>query len=140
MGKILSALLSGLIFGLGLSISMMASPEKVLGFLDFFGAWDASLAFVMGGALITYGIGYRIIMKLPHPVFASEFKIPTKKDIDKNLVLGSIMFGVGWGMVGYCPGPALTALGWGFAFTGIFVISMLTGMAGHKIAAKNNLI
>lgn len=138
--KIISALISGLIFGLGLSVSMMASPEKVLGFLDFFGAWDASLAFVMGGALVTYGIGYRLIIKRPHPLFASEFKIPTKKDIDSNLVMGSIMFGVGWGMVGYCPGPAITALGWGFALTGVFVVSMLTGMVGHKIAVKNKVI
>ena len=138
--RIFTALLSGLVFGLGLFISMMASPIKILAFLDFFGDWDASLAFVMLGALLTYGIGYRIIMKMPHPFFATKFTLPTATDIDRNLVIGSTMFGIGWGMVGYCPGPALTALGWGFALSGIFVISMLTGMVGHKIAVKHNMI
>ena len=102
---------SGLLFALGLVISGMTQPAKVIGFLDFAGAWDASLAFVMMGALAVHFVAYRIVQRSKAPVFAPAFEIPTVTAVDRRLVLGSAIFGVGWGLAGYCPGPVLVSIG-----------------------------
>lgn len=132
--NILFALISGLIFGLGLIISGMANPAKVQNFLDLFGMWDPSLAFVMGGAVLITAPGYWLVRKRSKPFFASAFQIPTRKDFDKKLIIGSSIFGIGWGLIGFCPGPALTAIpfalfgDYAFQETLIFVVAMLLGM------------
>ena len=107
--KHLSALLIGLLFGLGLIVSGMVNPAKVLGFLDLFGDWDPSLAFVMGGAVVVTFFGYRWIGRAGKPWFDIKFQFPSATNIDARLVTGAILFGVGWGLVGLCPGPALAA-------------------------------
>jgi len=108
--KSIIVFLSGLIFGLGLIVSGMTNPAKVIGFLDLFGDWDASLAFVMIGAIAVTSTGFRFVLKREKPLYALSFSLPTRKDIDQPLVYGAILFGVGWGLVGLCPGPAVTAL------------------------------
>src|SRR5215204_3325352 len=110
MPKMLINLLGGTLFGLGLSVSAMVNPAKIVGFLDFAGNWDPTLAFVFGGALLVAIPAFRLIFKRPHPVLADEFELPTKKDVDARLLAGSALFGVGWGLAGFCPGPAVTAL------------------------------
>ncbi len=127
--KNLSALLIGMIFGLGIAISGMANPAKVLNFFDIAGTWDPSLMFVMGGALITTFIGYRIIFaKSAQPLFENGYSLPTSKTIDTNLVGGAALFGVGWGIAGFCPGGAVPALGFGGMETITFLLSMTAGM------------
>lgn len=133
--NILIALISGLIFGLGLIVSGMANPAKVQNFLDLFGTWDPSLAFVMGGAILVTAPGYWLIKKRSQPFFASNFHFPTRNDFDKKLIIGSSVFGIGWGLGGFCPGPALTAIPYSFISdtannnTFIFVVAMLVGMS-----------
>ncbi|MFW8636468.1 DUF6691 family protein [Cribrihabitans pelagius] len=125
--KQIFALLSGLIFGLGLILSGMANPAKVLNFLDLFGSWDPSLAFVMGGAIAVTAPGFALLTnRLQKPLFDNEFRIPTRTD--PKLLTGAALFGVGWGLGGFCPGPALTALPIGATGTLIFVPFMLAGM------------
>ncbi len=102
--------LSGLLFGLGLAISNMLNPERVLAFLDVFGVWDPTLAFVMMGALAITVPGFAIVLKREKPLFAPVFSLPKKIDIDKHLIFGAVLFGLGWGLSGLCPGPALAAL------------------------------
>ncbi|QXT38593.1 YeeE/YedE family protein [Gymnodinialimonas ceratoperidinii] len=127
--KQIFALLSGLIFGLGLIISGMADPAKVLNFLDLFGTWDPSLAFVMGGAIAVTAPGFaRLFRKRHAPMFDTEFRLPTRKDLEPTLLVGAAIFGVGWGLGGFCPGPALTALPMAATGTLIFVPFMLAGM------------
>jgi len=125
-------LVCGSIFGIGLSVSEMVSPVKVLGFLDIFGNWDPSLAFVMGGALIVAAVSFRIISRRPAPQLMTSFDLPTKVHIDIRLLVGAVMFGIGWGLVGLCPGPALANLAIGLASESfkplIFVAAMITGM------------
>ena len=104
----LAAFVSGMVFALGLGIAGMTRPVKVIDFLDFFGAWDASLAFVMLGAIAVYCVAYRWCVKMPAPLLATEFGLPKRKDLDSNLIVGSILFGVGWGLGGFCPGPAFS--------------------------------
>jgi len=133
MNRNFSALAAGILFGLGLVISQMTNPEKVIGFLDLFGQWDPSLAFVMGGALIVTTIGYPLVTRQARPKFDSAFQIPANKQIDRNLVLGSVMFGAGWGLVGLCPGPAIAALTIGGLPVVIFFIAMGAGMALYEI-------
>jgi hypothetical protein len=132
--RTLSAFFTGALFGLGLLVSGMAQPDKVLGFLDVFGTWDPSLAFVMGGALLVTHFGFRWITGRDHPVFAGRFALPTTNQIDSRLVAGASLFGIGWGLVGYCPGPALVAVGTvqtevlifaGAMFVGFFVYEWL---------------
>ena len=125
--RVLSALLTGVIFGVGLSISQMIDPAKVINFLDIFGTWDPSLAFVMGGALLVNFLATRFILKRPTPVFDEIFRLPNKTEIDFKLVFGAVLFGIGWGLAGYCPGPALTSLS--FADNNIltFVAAYLVG-------------
>lgn len=129
MMKLVSSTIIGAIFGLGIAISGMANPAKVLNFFDLFGTWDPSLAFVMGGALITTAIGYRIIFgRQNKPVYAEMFHVPARADIDRRLVMGSAGFGVGWGIAGFCPGGAIPALGLGYSQTFIFMGAMITGI------------
>jgi uncharacterized protein len=129
MNRILSALGAGLVFGLGIAISGMGNPAKVLNFFDVFGTWDPSLIFVMGGALITTAIGYRIVFGAKSaPMFDAKFHLPTSKAIDAKLVGGSALFGVGWGISGFCPGGAIPALGFAPWPTALFLISMGGGI------------
>ncbi|MGZ8095764.1 MAG: DUF6691 family protein [Methylosarcina sp.] len=107
----LTALVCGLIFGIGLSLSQMINPEKVLNFLDIAGNWDPSLLFVMLGALAVATVSFRVILKRPSPVLAERFQLSSKRSIDATLIVGAALFGIGWGMSGYCPGPAVTGLG-----------------------------
>jgi uncharacterized membrane protein YedE/YeeE len=123
---------SGLIFGLGLSLSQMIDRQRVLGFLDLFGQWDSTLLYVLAGAVATTIITFRFVLKLPHPLWAADFKLPTKKDIDRRLVSGAIIFGVGWGIAGYCPGPAITSLVLGNSNPYIFVVAFVVGSLTHK--------
>jgi hypothetical protein len=123
------ALLSGLIFGLGLIVSGMANPAKVLNFLDLFGTWDPSLAFVMGGAIGVTAPGFALLFRSrQQPLFDSTFRLPTRNDLEPKLLTGAAIFGVGWGLGGFCPGPALTALPLAATGTLIFVPFMLIGM------------
>jgi uncharacterized membrane protein YedE/YeeE len=130
----------GLIFGLGLIVSGMANPAKVLNFLDLggipTGTWDASLAFVMAGAVAVTFIGFSRVLKLARPVFADRFYIPTRRDIDPKIIAGPAIFGIGWGLAGFCPGPALTALGFGSASAFIFVVAMCAGMVLARVIAN----
>jgi uncharacterized protein len=120
--------LTGLVFGLGLVISGMANPAKVLNFLDLAGAWDPSLVLVLGGATATTLLGYRLVLARPRPAFAPAFELPTATRIDPPLVLGAAVFGIGWGIGGFCPGPALTALALLAPGTLVFVPAMLLGL------------
>ena len=129
------SLVCGIIFGSGLVISEMINPEKVLGFLNVFREWDPSLALVMIGALIVVTPIFHLFKNKNKPVFSSNFSIPTNKQIDKKLIIGSIFFGAGWGLIGLCPGPAITSLALLNASSVVFVVSMFTGF---YIALKVN--
>lgn len=129
------ALVAGLLFGVGLAASGMTDPAKVLGFLDLFGAWQPDLMFVMGGAVMMTAIGFTLILKRKQPVCDSQFHLPTNKVIDKKLLTGATLFGIGWGIYGYCPGPALGALVYLKLNTVIFVAAMLIGMGlAHRLS------
>jgi uncharacterized protein len=128
MNENFSAALSGLLFGLGLCISGMADPSVVLGFLDLAGAFNPALLFVMGGGVVTTFIGYRVVFGFSRPVFAEKFSLPTATAIDAPLIGGAALFGIGWGLAGYCPGPALTSLASGRTEVFVFVAAMLAGM------------
>lgn len=128
MLRYFTALLAGLIFGLGLVISQMINPEKVISFLDIFGNWDPSLAFVMGGGLIVTAIGYRLVLRKTKPYAAGQFQVPTNRAVDKKLAVGAVLFGMGWGLVGLCPGPAIAGLLVGGVPILIFLGAMITGM------------
>ena len=127
MNRNLAALAAGLLFGLGLAISQMLNPAKVIGFLDITGNWDPSLIFVMVGAIAVAFIFFRIILKTPAPKFDRQFQIPTAASIDKNLILGAGLFGIGWGLVGLCPGPAISSLAYGRMESVIFLVAMFAG-------------
>lgn len=122
------ALLSGLIFGAGLVISGMTNPEKVIGFLNIFGVWDYDLAFVLAAAVAITVIGFKIILKRKTPILEANFSLPTNHAIDNPLIIGTSLFGIGWGLFGYCPGPALVAMLYGNMATFLFIASMLFGM------------
>lgn len=128
----LVTLVAGLLFGLGLGFSQMIDPQRVIGFLDLFGSWDPTLAFVMGGAVLVTLISFRFILRRPHPLLGSKFFVPTRSDIDRPLVLGAALFGVGWGLGGYCPGPAIAALNLGSANPVLFVAAMIAGSLLYK--------
>jgi uncharacterized membrane protein YedE/YeeE len=132
MLKMLVNLFAGALFGLGLSVSGMVNPQKVIGFLDFAGDWDPTLALVFGGALLVAIPAFRLILKRPRPVLAEKFDLPTKKDVDARLLAGAAIFGIGWGLAGLCPGPAVTALASGLAPVFAFVAAMVAGMAIYK--------
>lgn len=127
------ALVAGLLFGLGLAISCMMDPAKVLGFLDVAGAWDPSLAFVLGGAVGVSAIGYVVAARMAKPAMAPRFDIPTTRTVDARLVGGATLFGIGWGLVGMCPGPALAALSLGLPSVGVFVVAMFAGMVLFRL-------
>ena len=136
MLRLIVALFSGALFGLGLAVSGMANPQKVIGFLDVAGDWDPTLAFVMGGALLVTVPAFRFIFGHRRPILAEDFELPTAKEVDTRLVGGSALFGVGWGLSGFCPGPAVVALLPALA-TGIvpvfaFVAAMLAGMVIYQ--------
>jgi uncharacterized membrane protein YedE/YeeE len=133
--KILSALGAGFLFGIGLWVSGMANPRKVLGFLDIAGDWDASLMFVMGGAVAVTAIAFRFVLARPKPLFSEKFHLPEKKRIDAPLVAGAALFGIGWGIVGYCPGPALTALTTLSTESIVFVAAMIGGGIAQRLIA-----
>lgn len=126
--RIVLGFASGLVFGLGLVVSGMADPAKVLNFLDLAGSWDPSLAFVMAGAVVVTFVGYRLALARKAPLLMESFDVPSAKDIDLRLVGGAAMFGIGWGIGGLCPGPALTALPLLAPGTLVFVPAMLIGI------------
>ena len=128
MKTVLTSLLAGLVFGLGLIVSGMANPAKVLGFLDIAGPWDPSLVFVMGGAVAVAALAFTVAKGRKRSLLGADMRLPTSRVIDRRLVLGSILFGVGWGIAGFCPGPGLVALGMGQVKALVFVIAMLAGM------------
>jgi len=137
--KLVMACLAGLLFGLGLSLGGMTQPAVVLGFLDIFGQWNPRLLFVMGGAVLTTAIGYRLVWGRVRPWFESEFKVPTARKLDGRLLLGAAVFGIGWGIAGYCPGPALASLGSGLMPVVILVAMMVLGWwLAAKLPARTN--
>lgn len=108
--KTLMGYIAGLIFGLGLALAGMTDPARVLGFLDIFGAWDPTLMFVLGGAVVTTFIGYRLVFRRERPMIGETFQLPTRQDLDARLIGGAALFGIGWGLSGYCPGPAIASI------------------------------
>ena len=129
----IAALIVGIIFALGLGISGMTRPEKVIGFLNIFGNWDASLAFVMAGAIGVHAIAYRLIRRRGSPLFSTEFYVPTSKELTPSLIVGAFIFGVGWALAGYCPGPAITSLASFQTRPVVFVVAMILGMMIFRI-------
>jgi len=128
MGEIVAGLFGGLIFGLGLCLSGMADPAVVIGFLDLAGDWNPALLFVMAGGVAVTFIGYRIVLDRGRPLWSEKFLLPATTAIDTPLVSGAVIFGIGWGLAGYCPGPALVSLASGRAEIVVFVAAMLIGM------------
>lgn len=129
--QMLAALVSGAVFGLGLALSGMLDPARVQGFLDITGAWDPSLAFVLGGAVGVMFLGLRLIARFKRPAFDDRFHLPENRVIDRRLVLGSALFGIGWGIGGFCPGPGIAGLSLGRIEPLLFVVFMLAGMILH---------
>lgn len=128
---LLSALLSGCLFGIGLAMAGMTEPAKVLGFLDVIGAWDPTLVLVMGGALAVTLPAFTLILRRTQPLLAAKFELPVRRDIDRSLVVGAVLFGIGWGLAGLCPGPAIALI---FLDPGLalpFLVAMLVGMLAH---------
>jgi uncharacterized membrane protein YedE/YeeE len=136
MNRLLAALVAGLLFGLGLTVARMIDPAKVLGFLDLAGSWDPSLAFVLGGAVATSAIGFHLAGRRAAPLFADAFQVPTARSLDRRLILGSALFGIGWGLVGICPGPALAGLAVAPTKVALFVVAMLVGMAAFTVTGS----
>ncbi|MBS3805257.1 MAG: YeeE/YedE family protein [Oleiphilaceae bacterium] len=130
--QVLLAFGAGILFAIGLIVSQMVNPAKVLNFLDIAGAWDPTLAFVMGGAILVTMPAFRFVLKRPHPLFGSKFYLPTRSDIDARLVAGAVLFGIGWGITGLCPGPAITALASGLLPVVGFLLAMTGGVLVHK--------
>lgn len=139
MRVLLTSFVLGVVFAVGLGISGMTQPAKVIGFLDFTGNWDPSLALVMVGAIAVHSAFYVLIRKRPSPLFSSTFSLPTRADTDLRLVGGAAIFGLGWGIAGFCPGPALTSLASGNLLVVIFVVAMIAGMYLYKLAESLRL-
>lgn len=133
MGRFLVPLLCGLIFGAGLAISGMVNPAKVLGFLDVTGQWDPSLLLVMGGGVAVFAAGFLLVKRSSRPLLAAKFEIPTRRDIDPKLVIGAALFGIGWGLAGFCPGPALTSLAFGLTKVYVFATAMVAGSLAYGV-------
>ncbi|WP_120634652.1 DUF6691 family protein [Ruegeria sp. EL01] len=131
--RLIYVFLTGLVFGLGIAISGMMNPAKVLNFFDLAGTWDPSLAFVMGGALVVTFVGYHLVWRRDAPLFASLFQIPTSKVIDTKLIGGSALFGIGWGIAGFCPGAAIPAIGTGRWEVLLFLGAVAVGLALARI-------
>lgn len=138
MKQNIGALVSGLLVGFGLALSQMIDRERILGFLDFAGAWDPTLAFVLAGAVTTTVIAFRFVLRRPAPFFADTFHLPTRKDIDRPLLVGSAIFGVGWGIAGYCPGPAISALSLGSLNPVIFLVALIAGSFSYRWLSTSN--
>lgn len=136
MKTVLSAFVTGGLFGAGLALSGMMNPAKVLGFLDIFGVWDPTLGFVMGGALLVTVPGFWLVRKRKGPLFGASFQIPTRQDLDARLIGGAALFGLGWGIAGFCPGPAVAALSSALPGVFLFVAAMLAGMLVHRFALE----
>lgn len=130
---VLAALLSGALFGLGLAVSGMTDPLRILGFLDLFGDFDPSLLFVLGGAVITTMVLFRFVLRRPAPVLAARFQISDLRGVDRPLLVGAALFGIGWGLAGYCPGPALVSVGVLSTEALWFVPAMVAGMLLHRL-------
>lgn len=131
----LAALVCGMVFGLGLAVSQMSSPDKVLNFLDLSGHWDPSLLFVLGGAVVVSALGYRLVFQRDTPLWDSHFHLPLARAVDRPLVLGSVLFGIGWGLAGYCPGPAIASLGYANPEALWILPAMLAGAALRRWTA-----
>ena len=136
LAPLFASLLAGLVFGLGLIVSSMADPAKVMGFLDLGGAWDPSLAFVMAGAIGVGALAFATARKRTVSFLGSAMKLPMSSDIDGQLVIGSVVFGIGWGIAGFCPGPGLVALGMGEIKALVFVVAMLLGMSVFELLER----
>ena len=128
MPRLLAALGAGIVFGLGLAISQMVNPAKVLGFLDVAGAWDPTLAVVLVAAVAVAGIAFRVVRVRARPLFADAFQVPSRRDITSRLVGGSALFGIGWGLIGLCPGPAFASLVYGMGESFYFVVALMVGL------------
>jgi len=135
--KYLTTLLAGILFGIGLILSGMTNPTKIQNFFDVFGSWDASLAFVMVGAIAVTLPGFRLARKRATPLYSEVFSLPTRTDIDSRLVIGAATFGLGWGLSGFCPGPAITSMPMGISGTLVFVPAMLVGMIIAKTYTRH---
>ncbi|MEL6342112.1 MAG: DUF6691 family protein [Myxococcota bacterium] len=138
MRDLLAAFGAGLLFSLGLAISGMTRPDKVIGFLDVTGSWDPSLAFVMIGAIGVHFFAYRLLPRMRSPVFAERFALPTRQDIDGRLIAGAILFGMGWGIGGFCPGPAIVSVTGGLFAVLPFIAAMVVGMGLFEIWDRRN--
>lgn len=136
--RLLPPLVSGALFGAGLTVGGMVDPQRVRGFLDLGGAWDPTLAFVMGGAVVVMAIAWAIQRRMAHPVFAETFSLPEKQDLDPALVGGAALFGIGWGIAGICPGPAIASLVLVPTKVLPFVAAMITGMVVHQLTMNRN--
>lgn len=134
MARMLFALLAGLVFGTGIAVAGMANPAKVLNFFDVAGSWDPSLAFVLGGAVLVTAIGYRFVLRQPKPLLDTSFHLPTNRRLDAPLIAGSAVFGIGWGITGFCPGGSIPALGLGQTSALVFVVAMVTGIGLARLA------
>ena len=137
--KLLFALIAGLVFGVGIALSCMMDPAKVLNFFDIAGTWDPSLAFVMGGALVVTFVGYRLAWRRDAPLFGGRFQVPTSTTIDPKLIGGSALFGVGWGIAGFCPGAAIPALGTGRWEVALFLVSVAVGFYIRRLVAPTQV-
>ncbi len=127
------ALIGGILFGFGLGLSQMVDRQRVLGFLDVTGNWDPTLLFVLGGAVGVTIVAFRFVLRLDHPILEKKFFLPTKKELDLPLILGAAIFGIGWGIAGYCPGPAITSLVQGILNPIIFLIALIIGSFSYKL-------
>lgn len=134
MARLMGGFVIGLVFGAGIALSGMINPAKVLNFFDLAGNWDPSLAFVMGGALVVTALGYRLVLRRPGPVLARAFHLPVRRDIDLPLLGGAAIFGMGWGITGFCPGGSIPALGLGEPAALMFVAALAAGiMAARRL-------
>ena len=136
--RVLPPLVSGVLFGAGLALGGMTDPARVRGFLDLFGAWDPTLAFVMGGAVLVMAIAWRLVPRMAHPLFAEKFALPTRTDLDSRLIGGAVLFGVGWGIAGLCPGPGVAALAIAPGSAVTFILAMLAGMGLVRLIKPNS--
>lgn len=139
MKQSMIALIAGIIFGLGLSISQMTDSARVLGFLNITGVWDPTLMFVLGGAVGVTVIAFRFILRRPQPFIAPKFQLPTNNSLDRQLLIGSGLFGIGWGIAGYCPGPGVTSLVQGSGNSFLFMFALIGGILAHRFIANASL-
>ena len=141
--KNIVSLLAGLLFGFGLALSQMTNPAKIIGFLNFAGPWDPTLALVLGGAVLVTVVSFRFILRRPRPVLAAKFQLPTRRDIDARLIGGAALFGIGWGLAGFCPGPGIASIAQGAWQPLVFVAGLAIGMLAFRYvrgggAARNS--